>query len=56
MNMTLAKFMSLAATALVVAGLIFGAAVEMLKGEASENKTYIEDNMNSVIQSEMTTP
>lgn len=56
MNTTLAKFMSLAVTAIVVAGLIFVAAIDLLKSEASENKNYIEENINTVIQSEMDTP
>lgn len=48
--------MSLAITATVIAGLLFGVAVIMLKDESENYKTHMHDNMNGVIQNEMTSP
>ncbi|MDX1805859.1 MAG: hypothetical protein R3267_02380 [Paenisporosarcina sp.] len=54
MNETLAKFMGLAVTALVIGGLVFGSLFLVIKNESSEYETHMNDNMNDVIQSEMT--
>lgn len=43
MNTTLSKFMSIAITALVIVGLVFGVMVTTLKGEAAGYKTNVTD-------------
>ncbi|MDX1805861.1 MAG: hypothetical protein R3267_02390 [Paenisporosarcina sp.] len=47
MDMTLSKFMGIAITALVIAGLIFGVAVTSLKSETNGGTGSYKANMES---------
>ncbi len=42
MNTTLAKFLSLAVTAVIIGGLIFGVAYTMITGEGTHYQTEIQ--------------
>lgn len=56
MNETLGTYMKLAATTIVIAGLVFGALLIALKGEAGDYRTHLRSNTNTMIQDVMSNP
>jgi len=56
MNTTIAKFMGLAITVIIIASLIFISMVNTLSSESEKYSTHIDDNMNEFIQTQSITP
>lgn len=54
MKTSLAIFMVLAFTAIIIVALVFNLGGDTMNGEANKYQKHIEDNMDTVIQSEMT--
>ncbi len=53
MKETLAVFMGIAITAIVIVALVFNKGTDTMQGETDKYQTHIEDNMDTLIQNEM---